>query len=339
MSEGSVSDTSKFESAAADSETVASSHDAAGETAGRALRHAREAAGMSLPAMASALKVPLPKLQALEDDDYAFFQDHVFMRALAMGFCRYLRVDPAPVMALLPRTQLKSLADSGGTINETYKERSFKGAGTPLGGSTGQGSRKVIVAVLVLLAAAAAVYFVPRHQDGPTDAASGSAGATTTATTVVPSPAAPVTGTEPAVAGSGAADSVAAGAATTPGTVTDTVLHNAAVAGGPAVDGAAAVTAAAGAGATTASTAPAGATGAALLEVRSASQSWVRVKDANGKVVAEKTLNKGESLTAEGALPLSVIVGNAKGAQVTVRGEPLDIVKGMRDSVARFEVK
>ena len=335
MSEGSVSDTSKFESAAADSETVVGSHDAAGETAGRALRHAREAAGMSLPAMASALKVPLPKLQALEDDDYAFFQDHVFMRALAMGFCRYLRVDPAPVMALLPRTQLKSLADSGGTINETYKERSFKGAGTPLGGSTGQGSRKVILAVLVLLAAAAAVYFVPRHQDGPTDAASGSAGATTTATTVVPSPA----GTESAVAGLGATDSSAGAAAAMPGTVTDTVLHNAAVAGGPAVDGAAAVTAAAGAGATTASTAPAAATGAALLEVRSASQSWVRVKDANGKVVAEKTLNKGESLTAEGALPLSVIVGNAKGAQVTVRGEPLDIVKGMRDSVARFEVK
>ena len=46
-----------------------------------------------------------------------------------------------------------------------------------------------------------------------------------------------------------------------------------------------------------------------------------------------------EMVVAEGSLPLSVVVGNAKGVQVSVRGEPLDIVKGTRDNVARFEVK
>ena len=67
-------------------------------------------------------------------------------------------------------------------------------------------------------------------------------------------------------------------------------------------------------------------------------QSWVKVKDATGKVVLEKTLAKDESATAEGQVPLTVIVGNAKGTQVTVRGEPLDI-STTRDNVARFEVK
>ena len=177
MSEGLVSDTSKLESATADSESGAAGTSTANETAGQALRLAREAAGMSLPAMAGALKVPLVKLQALEGDDYAFFQDHVFMRALAMSFCRYLRLDPAPVMALLPRTQIKSLAESGGGINETFKERGFKGSGTPMGGGSGQGSRKVIVGVLVLLAAAAAVYFVPHRQD---DSVSGEAATAST---------------------------------------------------------------------------------------------------------------------------------------------------------------
>ena len=102
-------------------------------TAGTLLRQAREAAGLSLAGLAAALKVPAPKLEALEADDYAAFQDHVFMRALAQSVCRTLRVDSASVLALLPRTQLKSLADDRGSINATFKERSFKATGTPLG--------------------------------------------------------------------------------------------------------------------------------------------------------------------------------------------------------------
>ncbi|WP_370656472.1 RodZ domain-containing protein, partial [Klebsiella pneumoniae] len=42
---------------------------------------------------------------------------------------------------------------------------------------------------------------------------------------------------------------------------------------------------------------------------------------------------------AEGALPLSVIVGNASGTEVRVRGELLEVAKTTRDNVARFEVK
>src|SRR5256885_16767125 len=101
-------------------------------TAGTLLRQAREAAGLSLAGLAAALKVPAPKLEALEADDYAAFQDHVFMRALAQSVCRTLRMDSASVLALLPRTQLKSLADDRGSINATFKERSFKATGTSL---------------------------------------------------------------------------------------------------------------------------------------------------------------------------------------------------------------
>ena len=55
-------------------------------------------------------------------------------------------------------------------------------------------------------------------------------------------------------------------------------------------------------------------------------------------MVLEKTLAKDQSVTAEGKLPLSVIVGNAKGTEVLVRGQPFDI-STTRDNVARFEVK
>lgn len=305
-------------------------------TAGVLLRQAREAARMQLPVMAATLKVPQHKLEALEADDYAAFPDHVFMRALAMGMCRTLHIDAESVLAKLPRTEIKSLAKTGPGINETVKVRSsFKVTGTPLD-SGNSSSRKIAAGVLILLAAAAAVYFVPFQQmvDGADGAgAPASAQAQSGQAAVVSAPAAePLAQTEGGAQGSSATPAApvtepvsVAAAASMPG--------DGAAASAPA-SAAAAQTAAPAAEAATPAT---GAGGLLVLKVNTG-QSWVKVKDATGKVVLEKTLSKDESATAEGQLPLSVIVGNAKGTQVTVRGEPFDI-SSTRDNVARFEVK
>ncbi|MEN2387295.1 MULTISPECIES: helix-turn-helix domain-containing protein [Comamonas] len=304
-------------------------------TAGVLLRQAREAARMQLPVMAATLKVPQHKLEALEADDYAAFPDHVFMRALAMGMCRTLHIDAESVLAKLPRSEIKSLANAGPGINETVKVRSsFKVTGTPLD-SGNSSSRKIAAGVLILLAAAAAVYFVPFQQmvDGPDGAG-------------VPVPAQAQSGQTPVVSAPAAeplaqAEGGAQGSSATPAAaVTEPVSVAAASMPG---DGAAASAPAAATAAQTAALAaevatPAtGAAGLLVLKVNTG-QSWVKVKDGAGKVVLEKTLSKDESATAEGQLPLSVIVGNAKGTQVTVRGEPFDI-SSTRDNVARFEVK
>lgn len=300
-------------------------------TAGTLLRQAREAARMQLPVMAATLKVPQHKLEALEADDYNSFPDHVFMRALAMSMCRSLHIDAESVLALLPHREIKSLAGKGAGINEAVKVRSnFKGAGTPLD-SGSNSTRKIIAGVLVLLAAAAAVYFVPFHQTA--DNAGGSA--------------VPVAVHEQA----GDAVQESALAAQPAAQVTESVetpLGSAAAVNGPPTDSApvapaegVASVASSGAQAAAATTETAASVNAAagllVLKVNTG-QSWVKVKDGAGKVVLEKTLNKDETATAEGQLPLSVIVGNAKGTQVTVRGEPLDI-SNTRDNVARFEVK
>lgn len=313
-------------------------------TAGTLLRQAREAAGLSLAGLAAALKVPAPKLEALEADDYAAFQDHVFMRALAQSVCRTLRVDSASVLALLPRTQLKSLADDRGSINATFKERSFKVTGTPLGRENG--SRKVAIIVLLLLAAAAAVYFLPRHEG---DAEEPQAGASDAAALVQPAGA----GSEPV-----AVQESVAPAATAPADVPDASASASASVPATSAPAAAAVPAPA---STTTPAAPAAATapaadapadGAAatsaataaqtpggVLVMKANAQSWVQVKDSGGRVVLQKTLAAGESIGAEGALPLSVIIGNASGTEVRVRGELLEVAKTTRDNVARFEVK
>lgn len=311
-------------------------------TAGTLLRQAREAAGLSLAGLAAALKVPAPKLEALEADDYAAFQDHVFMRALAQSVCRTLRMDSASVLALLPRTQLKSLADDRGSINATFKERSFKATGTSLGRENG--SRKVAIIVLLLLAAAAAVYFLPKHEG---DAEEPQAGASDAAALVQPAgtvsepvaaqePVAPAATTPadvpaaPASASASATSAPAAAAVPAPASTTTPAAPAAATvpaANAPA-DGAAATSAA------TVAQTPGG-----VLVMKANAQSWVQVKDSSGRVVLQKTLAAGESIGAEGALPLSVIVGNASGTEVRVRGELLEVAKTTRDNVARFEVK
>ena len=305
-------------------------------TAGVLLRQAREAARMQLPVMAATLKVPQHKLEALEADDYAAFPDHVFMRALAMGMCRTLHIDAESVLAKLPRTEIKSLAKTGPGINEAVKVRSsFKVTGTPLD-SGNSSSRKIAAGVLILLAAAAAVYFVPFHQmvDGADGAgAPAPAQAQSGQTAAASAPAA-----EPLAQAEGGAQ----GSSATPAAPVTEPVSVAAAAGMPG-DGTAASAPASAAAAQTAAPAaeaatPATGTGGLLVLKVNTGQSWVKVKDATGKVVLEKTLSKDESATAEGQLPLSVIVGNAKGTQVTVRGEPFDI-SSTRDNVARFEVK
>lgn len=307
-------------------------------TAGTLLRQAREAAGLSLAGLAAALKVPAPKLEALEADDYAAFQDHVFMRALAQSVCRTLRMDSASVLALLPRTQLKSLADDRGSINATFKERSFKATGTSLGRENG--SRKVAIIVLLLLAAAAAVYFLPKHEG---DAEEPQAGASDAAALVQPAGTVsePVAAQEPVAPAATTPTDVPAASAPAPASAPATSAPAAAAVPAPASTTTPAAPAAdapaEGAAATSAATAAQ--TPGGVLVMKANAQSWVQVKDSSGRVVLQKTLAAGESIGAEGALPLSVIIGNASGTEVRVRGELLEVAKTTRDNVARFEVK
>jgi cytoskeleton protein RodZ len=72
-------------------------------------------------------------------------------------------------------------------------------------------------------------------------------------------------------------------------------------------------------------------------------ESWIEVRDANGQIILQRTLQRGEKAGAGpklGKLPFSVIVGRTHETQVSVRGKPLDWASvAPKDGVARFEVK
>ncbi len=79
-------------------------------SAGFLLRSLRQDAGLKIDSLAATLRVPVAKLQALEEDHWDLLPDAMFARALALAVCRHLHADAAPVMALLPQQDVSRLA-------------------------------------------------------------------------------------------------------------------------------------------------------------------------------------------------------------------------------------
>ena len=287
----------------------------AGASAGALLRQARQSAGMDIAVLASALKVPVSKLQALENDDFTVLPDAVFARALASSVCRTLKVDPAPVLGQLPQGQAPRLVGDKDGLNAKFKDPQDKAPPLRLPAA----SRGVSLTVLVLLAAAAAVYFLPSGMlefDLARAPAPAPAQAVVEASQENGSVSEPVPGAESALSAQSPASDVPAAAPTAavPAAAVPMVAASVASAAGTAV-------------------------ASALLEFRATAESWVQVRDAAGAVVFERTLKAGESAQAPGKPPLSVVVGKVNATEVMVRGAPFDLSTVARENVARFEVK
>ena len=287
----------------------------AGASAGALLRQARQSAGMDIAVLAGALKVPVSKLQALENDDFTVLPDAVFARALASSVCRTLKVDPAPVLGQLPQGQAPRLVGDKDGLNAKFKDPQDKTPSLRLPAA----SRGVSLTVVVLLAAAAAVYFLPSGMlefDLARAPAPAPAQAVVEASQENGSVSEAVPGAESAVPAPPPASDVPAAAPTAavPAAAVPMVAASVASAAGTVV-------------------------ASALLEFRATAESWVQVRDAAGAVVFERTLKAGESAQAPGKPPLSVVVGKVNATEVMVRGAPFDLSTVARENVARFEVK
>ncbi|MCW5650678.1 MAG: helix-turn-helix domain-containing protein [Ramlibacter sp.] len=308
-------------------------------TAGALLREAREAAGLHIAALAVSLKVPVRKLEALEEDRLDQLPDAVFVRALASSVCRTLKVDPAPVLARLPQTAVPRLAHDQSGINAPF--RPPNDVARPSWAD--QLTRPVVLAVAALLLGALVLVLLPSMQRAvkgmqpeadvalPVTSPGGApmpAGAdASSGTTVVVSPAVPAAVATPA-------SPTVSVVASTPTVVSPTLVVN------PTTTVAKAATA-------SVPVAPAPAVAASgpvlpttgTLVFKASGESWVEVTDAKGVVAVRKTLVAGETVGASGAMPLAVVIGRADATTVQVRGKPFDLGAVSRDNVARFEIK
>jgi cytoskeleton protein RodZ len=289
------------------------------------LRQAREAAGLHIAALAAALKVPVKKLEALEAGRYDELPDMTFARALAASACRQLKVDPARVLAQIPGMVQTSLGSEKPSINEPFKsgdEMASAAAAAWL-------SRPVLWIVGLLLLAALAVALLPQGWVGRLQGGAAPEtmpALTTPAGLMEPLASTPPDDAPPENALPLAADGEAVQAAAS-GTVADPAAAPAVATEPPAV-------------AAPAATEPGAAVAAnGLLSIRAVSESWIEVVNGSGAQVVQRVLKPGEALDFSTAPPYSVVLGRADAVQVTVRGQPFDVMPYARNSVARFEVK
>jgi len=288
---------------------------------GRMLRQMRKAAGEDIATLSRALKVPERKLRALEADNHEIFSDVVLMRGIAASVCRHFRSDPAAVLALLPDfapTRLITDADLNESFQDNQQPRFARDSDTRRSFKLGP----VGIIVGLLLLAAAAVAFLPPWSG---DYFGSSVTPTPQAQPDTTTPSSVSTVVEPVL-------TVPIGVPTTTELANEPQSSVAApeppqeIAPVPVADPPPVVS--------QTSAAP-----TATLLLRAKAASWVQIRNAEGVSVVQRLLQAGESVTAPGQPPWSVVVGNAADTEVLVRGAPLDISQKAREGVARFEVK
>jgi len=280
-------------------------------TAGSLLREARQAQGLHIAALSASIKVAQRKLESLEADRLDELPDATFTRALAQTVCRSLKIDPAPVLALLPQPPGHRLEQVSEGLNAPFRDRPRRHEPNDW---TVLASPAVWGPALVVLAAAL-VYLLPEGWLSGLQPAAPSASAPTASSTV--------TVVVPTNAASEAAPT-AAGASAAP-TLVDQP---------PSVPVATPATSPAASGATS-SAAPA----AGPLQLRARAQSWVEVQDATSQVLLSRVVQPGETVVLDGTMPLRVTIGNALGTELVFRGQALDLAPNTRDNVARLELK
>lgn len=273
-------------------------------TAGTLLRQAREAQGLSLDTLATVLKVPAQKLQALEADQYDQLPGLAFVRALAKNLCRQLHIEADEVLQKLPQTEVMSqaLEDVTRGLATPFREPKLRGipGAALLQRDLPDWLRPSVIASAVLVLVALAFWLMPKGLGGaaavmkPVNAASEAIGEVTApvvagASAVLSSPAEPVVET----------------------------VHSV-----PEDEGA---------------SAPGAPQGAAVL--RTTAESWIEVRDGKGQTLLSRVMLPGETVGLDGPLPLRLKIGNADGTRLSFHGQPVDLAAYTRDNVARVELK
>lgn len=276
-------------------------------SAGQMIRAARTAQGVHIAALAASIKVSVRKLEALEADRFEELPDATFARALAQTVCRSLKIDPAPVLALLPAPgSVSQLEQVSRGLNQPFRDPA-----DARNGFVGLGflRRPTVWGPLLLVAGAVVLWSVPSSTWQSLlgrDAEVAAPGVTVEVVPLDPSASA----NAPA---SPASEVVSAGQAPS----TD--------APNPAAEGA--------------SQAPASAAASAPVVVRTSGESWVEIQDARGRMLVSRLLAPGEELELDGAFPMRVRIGNADGTELRVRGEVFDMTPFRRENVARFDIR
>jgi cytoskeleton protein RodZ len=287
-------------------------------SSGAQLAAYRQERGWTIEQVASQLNLAPRQVLAIEIDDFKALPGMAVARGFVRAYAKLLKIDPAPFLANMAlEPGLAPVPGVRRTVAATpYSEPRFPDGtyrrGLPM-------KYIGIAAAVILVAAGLWAAKQNGYLSSVTDrvegelAHLGSGGASKPASSnsdVVTSPLNPPLNQS-----------------TTPGTVAADPTMQA-----PVMPPASEAAATAGAAAATA-------TGKDALVLTARQDSWIQVKGPGNRTVVSRMLKAGETQTVEIKEPVSVVIGNALGVEVTLRGEPLAIKGSGKTNVARLNLK
>jgi cytoskeleton protein RodZ len=287
---------------------------------GAALREAREQCGMGIGDVANRLKFSPRQIEALEQGNLAQLPELAFIRGFVRSYARLLHLDEEALLAALPGAAAPTPAAEKKAIAQP-----FPGA---------YAARRTNLLWLGAALVVALVIGIINWPSGRNQPESGSA----TDTAGMPPAASEVAGV-----------SAASGVSAVSG-VSAAPMSSAREAGESGPEVAAkpapakpkpAVTPIRAGQANAASAVPASVKPAAQATLRLVfdEDSWAEVKDENGAVLLSQICQAGSEQRVTSALPLSVVIGNAKGVKVYYKGQPIDLAPHTNVDVAHLKLR
>jgi cytoskeleton protein RodZ len=281
-----------------------------GGAAGGELASAREELNLSVAEVARHLKLSPAQVEALEAGAYERLPGRVFVRGFLRNYAKLVGIDPEPLVRRLEREMPEPRV-----VEEPPPSPQ---AVMP----TGERSRWPVYAGIAgtVIAALAAYEFgfnSPAFNEAQTEAGKAGSDATTSAS------AEPPASSSPAVGASGSATDAGVPPVTASAPATATGAGSAVAASGTTQVQA---------------VAPSDA-GTRALHFRFDEESWVEVRDADGRVIFTKLNRAGTEERVTGLAPLKLVVGNARGVRLTADDRPVDLEPYTGASVARLTLK
>lgn len=288
------------------SETIEST-EAAGtaDSVGLLLRKAREARGLSVADVVSALKYSPRQIEALEADEMPLAPGNVFVRGIVRSYARLLKLDPEPLLALIEAEVPVAPPD--------VVPPDDMGVAMPRSGGRRISALVAAAILITILAVALGIWhFLAPPVVKPA--------------VTVPPPIAATDAGGPATVTGNPTPSAATATTSVPVPVLPPELTSATAEAGRVENPAAAP----------AQPIPAQSK-QLIFEFRGTS--WVEVKDASRRIVFTGQYVGGMRQVAQGQPPFQIVIGNAPLVDLTYEGQSVDLKPYIRADVARLTLE
>ena len=277
---------------------------------GMQLAYKRQQNGWSIDDVANQLKLAPRQIQAIEADDYAALPTIVMTRGYIRSYAKMLGLDPATILPstvpVMPvKTQILGKQPTSATI--------FSESRLLLGGRNRIPYNWIFGAIALVLIGILVAEFGgfsslrrPFGATAPVSAANHVEDGVPSSQ--VNTPAAPASNSHTVIA-------------------TESVLAplDAVIAAVKPQEATAAI--------------PAALAGANILKLTFKQDSWVEIRRADKKILFSRVGKGGSTETFDIDQPVSVVIGNLAGVDVTLRGEAVDLKAGTKNNIARLNLK